>query len=202
MTPDRGEITQLLDAWRRGEGKADELLLDRLYPDLKRLAAASALKVGGGNAWQATELLHEAFLSLRAQREVHWQNREHFFSIAARVLRRTLVDSHRHGSRQKRGGGLGELSLEDVRVDIDGVEMDRLVLNQALRRLAAVDPGAARIVELLAIEGFSYEDAAQVMGVGRATVSRGWRFARAFLRLQISGNVAAADASPHREPTG
>jgi RNA polymerase sigma factor (TIGR02999 family) len=186
--PDRGEITQLLDAWRRGEREADERLIDRLYPELKRLAAAATLKAGGTRPFQATELLHEAFFNLREQRQVHWQNRGHFFSIAARVLRRTLVDNYRHGARQKRGGGQEEIPSEDVSVAIDGAEIDRLVLDQALRRLAAVDPVASRTVTLLAIEGFSYEEAAKAMGVGRATVSRGWRFARAFLRLQIAGN--------------
>ena len=189
QTSDRGDITQLLDAWRRGERKADERLIDRLYPDLKRLAAASALKVGGGGSLQTTELLHEAFLNLREQRQVHWQNRGHFFSIAARVLRRTLVDNYRNGFRQKRGGGLEKIPLEGAHAESDGAGIDRLVLDQALRRLAAADPVAARTVELLAIEGLSYDEAAKAMGVGRATVSRGWRFARAFLRLQIAGNA-------------
>ena len=189
QTPDRGDITQLLDAWRRGERQADELLIDRLYPDLKRLASAASSKAGGGGSLQTTELLHEAFLNLREQRQVHWQNRGHFFSIAARVLRRTLVDNYRHGVRQKRGGGREEIPLEGVRVEIDGAGIDRLVLDQALRRLAAIDPVAARTVELLAVAGLSYDEAAEAMGVGRATVSRGWRFARAFLRLQIAGSA-------------
>jgi RNA polymerase sigma factor (TIGR02999 family) len=136
--------------------------------------------------------LHEAFLKLREQRQVHWQNRGHFFSVAARVLRRTLVDKYRHGARQKRGGGLEEIPLDGVRVTIDGAELDRLMLDQALRRLASVDPMACRIVELLAIEGFSYDEAAKVLGVGRATVSRGWRFGRAFLRLQMAGGSTAS----------
>lgn len=188
QTPDRGEITRLLDAWRQGEREADDRLFARLYPDLKRLAAATVLKLKGAGSWQAAELLHEAFLSLREQRRVHWQNREHFFSIAARVLRRTLVDTWRHQVRQKRGGGQDEIPIDGICVAIGGAEIDRLVLKQALRRLADVDPVAARTVELLAVEGFSYDEAARALGVGRATVSRSWRFARAFLRLQIDGN--------------
>ena len=199
LTPDRGEITQLLDAWRRGELEADDRLIGRLYPDLKRLAAASTLKINGASSWQATELLHEAFLHLREQRQVHWQNRSHFFSIAARILRRTLVDAWRHRCRQKRGGGQGEVPLEDAHAAIDGSEIDRLALEQALRRLADIDPVAARTVDLLAIEGFSYDEAATLMGIGRATVSRGWRFGRAFLRLQMAGESTAADESPRRE---
>ena len=196
--PDRGDITQLLDAWRRGEREADDLLIDRLYPDLKRLAAASAFRAGSGS-WQATELLHEAFLNLREQRQVPWQNRQHFFSIAARVLHRTVVDSWRHRCRQKRGGGRDELPLENVHVPIDGAEIERLALEQALRRLADIDPLAARTVELVAVEGCSYEEAAQVLEVGRATVSRSWRFGRAFLRLQIAGESGARDERVLRE---
>jgi RNA polymerase sigma factor (TIGR02999 family) len=195
QTPERGEITQLLDAWRRGEREADDRLFARLYPDLKRLAAATALKLKGAGSWQATELLHEAFLSLREQRQVHWQNREHFFSIAARVLRRTLVDTWRYECRQKRGGGQDEIPIDGIHVAIGGTEIDRLVLEQALWRLADVDPIAARTVELLAIEGFSYDEAARALGVGRATVSRSWRSARAFLRLQIDGNSQADSES-------
>ena len=189
QTPHREEITQLLDAWRRDECGAEERLIARLYPQLKRLAAATILKVGGGRCLQATELLHEAFLKLREQRQVRWQNRGHFFSVAARVLHRTLVDNYRHNARQKRGGGLEEIPLEGIRVTIGGAEIDRLVLDQALRRLASVDPLACRTVELLAIDGLSYDEAAKVLGVGRATVSRGWRFARAFLQLQITGRA-------------
>ena len=197
-----GDITQLLDAWRRGEREADERLIDRLYPELKRIAAASMTKGGGAGSLQATELLHEAFFKLREQRQVHWQNREHFFSIAARVLRRTLVDTHRHGHRQKRGGGLEEIPLDAASAAIDGTEVDALAMAQALHRLKAIDPVASRIVKLLAIEGYSYDEAAKTLGVGRATVSRGWRFARAFLRLQLAGNIAVEDESHHREPTG
>jgi len=186
-TPHREEITQMLDAWRRGECEAEERLIARLYPQLKRLAAATVLKMGGARSLQATELLHEAFLKLREQRQVHWQNRGHFFSVAARVLRRTLVDNYRHNARQKRGGDLEEIPLEGIGVTIGGTELDRLPLDQALCRLASVDPLACRTVELLAIDGLSYDEAAQVLGVGRATVSRGWRFARAFLQLQITG---------------
>jgi RNA polymerase sigma factor (TIGR02999 family) len=202
QTPERGDITQLLDAWRQGEREADDRLFARLYPDLKRLAAATVLKIRGAGSLQATELLHEAFLSLRGQRQVHWQNRDHFFSIAARVLRRTLVDTWRHQGRQKRGGGQEEIPIDGIHVAIGGAEIDRLVLEQALRRLADVDPVAARTVELLAIQGFSYDEAARRLGVGRATVSRGWRFARTFLRLQIEGNSTAENESFAREPMG
>ena len=192
QTPDCGEITKLLTAWRRGERGADDRLFTRLYPELKRLAAVLAAKFNQAGTWQATELLHEAFFNLREQREVHWQNRGHFFSIAARVLHRTLVDTWRRRSRQKRGGGQDEISLEDVHVVIDEAEIDRLALDQALRRLADIDPVAARTVELLAVEGFSYDEAARELGVGRATVSRGWRTGRAFLRLQMTEGSTAS----------
>jgi RNA polymerase sigma factor (TIGR02999 family) len=177
----------LLDAWRRGEQGADDRLFTRLYPNLKRLAAALASKFSEAGSWHATELLHEAFFNLQEQRRVHWQNRGHFFSVAARVLRRTLVDNYRHRARQKRGGGLELISLEGVRVMMEGAELDRLMLDQALSRLASVDPLASRTVELLAIDGLSYEEAARVLGVGRATVSRSWRSARSFLQLQLTG---------------
>ena len=105
------------------------------------------------------------------------------------TLRRTLVDSHRHRLRQKRGGGLDEIPLENVMVAAGGGEIDALALDQALQRLEAIDPMAARTVKLLAFEGLSYDEAAKEMGVGRATVSRGWRFARAFLRLQLANGT-------------
>lgn len=183
-----GEITRLLDAWRRGEGEADERLLDRLYPELKRLAAASVQRMGGAGSFEATELVHESFFKLQEQRRVLWQNRGHFFAIAARVLRRTLVDHHRHRTRLKRDGGLQEVPLEDVDAASDGSEIEALALDQAMRRLATVDPTAARTVRLLAVAGLSYDEAAVVMGVGRATVSRSWRFARAFLRAQLASH--------------
>lgn len=192
QTPDRGEITKLLDAWRDGERGADDRLFARLYPNLQRIAAALASKFGEASSWQAADLLHEAFFNLREQRQVHWQNRGHFFSIATRVLRRTLVDIWRRRSRQKRGSGQDEVPLDETHIVIDETEVDRLALEQALLRLAHVDPVAARIVELLAIEGFSYEEAAGVLGVGRATVSRGWRFGRTFLRLQMASSSTAS----------
>jgi DNA-directed RNA polymerase specialized sigma24 family protein len=109
------------------------------------------------------------------------------------VLRRTLVDTWRHRSRQKRGGGQDEISLENVQLVVGEAEIDRLALKQALRRLASIDPVAARTVELLAIEGFSYDDTARMLRVGRATVSRGWRFGRAFLRHQMTEGFTASE---------
>lgn len=170
---------------------AGDRLLERLYPELHHVAAARLRRLAPGLTLETTEIVHEAFLRLEAQREVSWQNRGHFFAVAARVIVRTILDQARRRGRDKRGQGETPLPLEAVTVTVAGTTWRGLALAEALERLASIDAMAGRVVELVAIAGLSYDEAAQMLGVGRATVGRSWRFARAFLRIELGGGGAS-----------
>ncbi|MEM8934620.1 MAG: ECF-type sigma factor [Acidobacteriota bacterium] len=184
---DPHEITDLLHTWRASDQEADrEALIERLYPELRRLAQ-SRLRDRSDVSLQATELVHELYVRLFAQRHLDFANRSHFFAICGRLLRRALLDHARHRSRRKRGGDAVEVPLSDDEVTLiaDGRTLDVLMLDTAIGRLEAVDPVAARVVELRFFAGMSHDETAEVLGIGRATVGRSWRFARAFLRRQM-----------------
>ncbi len=185
------EVTQLLVKW--GEGDADAL--DRLFPlvygELRRQARRHLRRERVGHTLQATALIHEAYVRLVDQRSVRWQNRAHFFAISAQLMRRILVDHSRGRHRAKRGGSAARVPLEDVLLVAAGqLDVDVLALDEALTRLAALEPRQAQVVELRFFGGLSIEETAAALGVSPATVKNDWNFAKAWLRREMSGGGA------------
>lgn len=187
-TPD---VTQLLKQWSGGDRDALEQLLPLVYRELHLLAERYLRRERSDHTLQATALVHEAYLKLIDQREVRWQNRAHFYGVAAQAMRRILVDHARGHMAAKRGSGGVKLSLDDEQNPVAVVSSEKaeemVALDDALNRLAERDQQQARIVELRFFGGLSIEETAEVLGVGTATVIRKWRTARAFLYSHVQG---------------
>ena len=178
------DITQLLDRWRQGDRSVENALAVRIYPVLRRLANGQVRRQGGLLTLSATELANEAYERLHRQQHVDWRNRDHFFAIAATVLRRVVVDHLRKRSAEKRGGDVEQLTLENLPADSlpgAGGGVDWLAVDQALDALAREDPECARVVELRVFSGLSVERIAEVTQTSTATIGRRWRYARAWL---------------------
>lgn len=180
------EVTQLLKDWSEGKQAALDKLMPLIYQELRRLAHQYLSRERAGHTLQTTDLVHEAYLRLVDQRRVRWQNRAHFFGIAAQLMRRILVDRARHHRRLKRGGGALIVSLDQAAVVSRQTEVDLLALDEALTRLAVVDERKARIVELRFFGGLSVEDTAQFLKISAITVMREWRMAKAWLHRELS----------------
>jgi RNA polymerase sigma factor (TIGR02999 family) len=180
------DVTQLLDAVAGGNRKAAADLLPLVYDELRKLAAAR-MAVEPDQTLQATALVHEAYLRLVGPADgLRWDNRGHFFAAAAEAMRRVLVDAARRKRTDKHGGRHRRVELLDVPARPDGADAQLLALDEALTRLAAEDPVAARVVELRHFAGLSIEDAAATLGMSRATAYRHWTYARAWLRDAIT----------------
>ena len=187
------DVTQLLGAAAAGDPQAASDLLPLVYDELRRLAAARIAHEKPGHTLQPTALVHEAYLRLvGAVDEAQWDGRGHFFAAAAEAMRRILVESARRKSRVKHGGELNRVDLGADDVPVRPPPEDILALDDALTKLAAEDPAAARIVELHFFAGLSIEEAADAVGVSRATAYRQWSYARAWLRVEVGG----ADPDP------
>ena len=182
------EVTRLLQQWSVGRQDALDQLLPVIYAELRRLAAAYLRHERRDHTLQATALVHEAFLKLVDQRDVRWQNRAHFFGIAAQVMRRILVDHARAHGASKRGSGQRPLSLDEAVIVDPGTDVDVLALDEALTRLANVDPRHAQVVELRFFGGLTIDEAAEVLQVSPATVVREWTLAKAWLYAAL-GNL-------------
>jgi RNA polymerase sigma factor (TIGR02999 family) len=180
------EVTQLLNDWSEGKQAALDKLMPLIYQELRRLAHRYLSRERAGHTLQTTDLVHEAYLRLVDQRRVRWQNRAHFFGIAAQLMRRILVDRARHHRRVKRGGGALIVSLDQAAVVSRQPEVDLLALDEALTRLADVDERKARIVELRFFGGLSVEETAQFLKISAVTVMREWRMAKAWLHRELS----------------
>jgi RNA polymerase sigma factor (TIGR02999 family) len=162
-------------------------LLPLIYHELRSLAANYLRRERHGHTLQPTALVHEAYLRLIDQTQVRWQNRAHFFGVAAQMMRRILVDYARGHGANKRGGEFQKLSL-DENIDVSGERASELVaLDDALNALAAIDEQKSRIVELRFFGGLSVEETAEVLGVSAPTVKRQWRMAKAWLYGEVSG---------------
>jgi RNA polymerase sigma factor (TIGR02999 family) len=177
------DITDLLQAW---EGGARDAVVEVVYEDLKRLADARIRTEAETLTIDATDLAHEAFLRLADQRQVRWKNRAHFFAIAARVMRRILVDRYRARRARKRGGDVTWVVLGEGDAAIT-VEVDLEALSDALDRLASQDERQARIVEMRFFAGMTVEDSAEAIGISPATLKREWTLARAWLKREMDG---------------
>jgi RNA polymerase sigma factor (TIGR02999 family) len=178
-----GDVTGLLRAWSKGDAEAPELLLPLVYGELRRLAASQMRRERSDHTLQPTALVHEAYVKLVDQ-HLAWQDRSHFFGVAARAMRQVLVDHARKKHAQKRSGGL-EVSIESAEPAVAPRTLDLLALDQALHRLAELDERQARLVELRVFAGLTVEEAASVMECSPATASRDYRHAEAWLRRQM-----------------
>src|SRR5688572_13711908 len=175
------DMTALLQAWAEGDEGARDELMPLVYEDLRRIAENRMRREKNLLTIETTGLVHEAYLRLVDQARARWQNRGHFFSIAARVMRRILVERHRARHAQKRGDPDARIAIEDVDVPAGGAPLDLELLGHALDRLEQQDPDQARIVELRFFAGLTIEETADAVGVSPATVKREWTLARTWL---------------------
>ncbi|HKY05190.1 MAG TPA: sigma-70 family RNA polymerase sigma factor [Blastocatellia bacterium] len=182
--PASQNVTQLLVAWERGDEAARDELIPLIYDALRRIARHHLRGERASHTLQTTALINEAYLKL-VEQSVPWQNREHFFGIAARLMRQILVDYARARQRLKRGGDRQQISLSLADGAANEQTADLLSLNKALETLAEVDPQRSRIVELRFFGGLTIEETAQVMGISTPSVERGWRAARAWLQTEL-----------------
>jgi RNA polymerase sigma factor (TIGR02999 family) len=185
MVHSQQEITQLLMDWRGGDRAALEKLLPLVYDELHRLAQHYLRRESPGHTLQATALVNEAYLRLIDQQRSDWQNRAHFFAVAARVMRHLLVDHARSRRYRKRGGGALRVSLEEADAATPEPALDLLALDEALERLAAIDERKVLIVELRYFGGLSFEETAAALGLSEVTVKRDWLKARAWLYREL-----------------
>jgi RNA polymerase sigma factor (TIGR02999 family) len=185
-----GELTALLRAWGRGDVHARDELLPLVYEELRRRAAAYLRRERVDHTLQPTALVHEAYLRLVGQQRVAWQNRAQFFGLAAQMMRRILVDHARALRTTKRPAPAMKVALAERIGQVEPVDCDLLLLDQALSELAALDPQQSQIVELRYFGGLAEHEVAEVLAVSRSTVTREWQTARAWLyRRMTSGSV-------------
>lgn len=180
------QITQLLIAWGNGDKAALEDLLPLVYDELHRLARQYMRHERPGNTLQTSALVNEAYVRLVDQKNVKWQDRAHFFAIAAQLMRRILVDHARKRSSQKRAGGAQRVTLDEALVVSDERAAEVVALDDALVSLADIDERKSRIVELRFFAGLSIEETAEVLAVSPGTVMRDWTLAKAWLRRAIA----------------
>ncbi|HVS66092.1 MAG TPA: sigma-70 family RNA polymerase sigma factor [Thermoanaerobaculia bacterium] len=179
-----GEVTRLLDSWGTGSDAALDELMPIVYSELRAIAAGQLRGERADHTLQATALVNEAFLRLVNQDRVLWQNRGHFFAVAARAMRRILVDHARRRNARKRGGNDRRVPLDDVEIAV-AAEVDLLELEASLTRLEALDSRQARIVELRFFAGCTMEEVAEALGISASTAKRQWRLARVWLRGEL-----------------
>jgi len=192
----RKDVTDLLRAWGAGDVQASDAVAPLVYDELRRQAGLALRREGDGHTLQTTGLVHEAWLRLDAQRDMHWESRSQFFAVAAQLMRRILVDHARRRHALKRGAAptqvtLGAIDREDERHAASGAPrssldpVDLLALDDALARLAVLDPQKARLVELRYFAGLSMPEVAEALSVSLATAGREWAIARMWLRREL-----------------
>jgi RNA polymerase sigma factor (TIGR02999 family) len=181
------EITGLLKAWSSGDQAALERLVPLIYDELYRLARGFMNRELPGHPLQVTALVNEAYLRLANWKEAQWENRAHFFGVAAQLMRRVLVDFARHRDYEKRGGGAQHVQFDEATPLAVQRDADFVALDDALKSLSAMDARKARIVELKFFGGLSVEEIAEVLKISPRTVMREWGLARAWLFRELSG---------------
>jgi RNA polymerase sigma factor (TIGR02999 family) len=186
-TPSPGAVTELLRAWGGGDDDALEQLTPLVEAELRRLARAYMRRERRDHTLQPTALINEAFLRLTDARRVRWQDRAHFLGIAARLMRRVLVDHARSRGYRKRGGGAERVTLDEGLVGTMEPPVDVVALDRALEALAAVDVRKGRVIELRFFGGLSVEQTAEVLHVSADTVKRDWRLAKLWLLRELEG---------------
>jgi len=184
------EVTVLLEKWSLGDRDALDELMPLIYSELRRLAGSHFRRERADHTLQSTAVVHEAFMRLAGQREVRWQNRAHFYGIAAQMIRRILLDYARAHRAGKRGSGAVKLQLDEAIAVPERNNVEIVALNDALDRLSAMDERQARIVELRYFSGLSIEETAEVMQLSPATIKREWNTARTWLLREMSRGAA------------
>lgn len=185
--PNSEQITQLLNEWKDGNQTALDKLMPLVYGELRRQASRYLQKERQGHTLQTTALIHEAYLKLVGLNQIEWQNRAHFFAIAAQAMRRILVDYARERHREKRGGFAENLPIDEaIQISLKEKSVDLIALDEALTHLAKIDERQARVVELRYFSGLSIDETAEVLGVSNATVRNDWNMAKAWLYQRIT----------------
>jgi RNA polymerase sigma factor (TIGR02999 family) len=185
--PSAAEITGILFRWSQGDEHALDSLTPLVYRDLRRIAARLLRAERSGHTLQPTALVNEAYLKLAGDAKVRWQNRSHFFAVAALAMRQILVDHARGHLAAKRGGGVTVVPLEEGLVFARERSADLLALDRALQRLSAIDPRKTRVVELRFFAGLNNDEIAELLQISPNTVMRDWNMAKAWLRREIQG---------------
>lgn len=180
------QVTKLLADWSNGDRDALERLTPLVYGELRRLAGRYLRRERPGHTLQSTALVHEAYMRLIDQRTVRWQNRAHFYGVAAQMIRRILVDHARSRQAAKRGADAPKLSLDEAIGVPERKEVDLIALDDSLEALAQMDRQQSRIVELRFFTGLTVEETAEVLGISPATVKRDWVTAKAWLYRELS----------------
>ena len=186
-----GSVSQLLQAWGQGDLHARDSLVPLVYQQLRKRAAAYLRRERGDHTLQPTALVNEAYIRLIGQQRVTWLNRAQFFGIAAQIMRRILVDHAREHQAAKRPGGI-RVTLEDDIAIVPPVDCELLLLNDALQELARIDERQAHIVELKYFGGLSEEEVAAALSLSRATITREWQSARAWLYRRVTEERSAS----------
>jgi RNA polymerase sigma factor (TIGR02999 family) len=186
LTPAPHEVTSLLLRWGQGDRAALDALTPLVYDELHRLASRYLRRERPDHTLQSTALVHEAYLRLVDQRNVHWQNRAQFYGLAAELIRRILVDHARARQAAKRGGAMFKLTLDEALDATAPRDLDLVRLDDAMAALAQLDLQQCRVVELRFFAGLTIEETAEVLGISIATVKRDWVMAKAWLRRELS----------------
>lgn len=179
------DVTRMLKAWGQGDSEADERLWHLVYEELHRIARRHLSRERPDHTLQPSALVHEAYLKLVDQRQARFEDRKHFFAIAAKAMRRILVDHERRRSYAKRGGGQPKVSLDQAGDKAEQRDLELIAVDEALASLKQLDPEKAAIVELRFFAGLSYRETAEVLGCSDKTVQRHWRLAKTWLYRQL-----------------
>jgi len=196
MAPATHEVTKLLKDWGAGDKSALDKLMPLVYDELHRLARQYMRREKPGHLLQTSALVNEAYLRLIDASQVDWQNRAHFFGIAARLMRRILVDDARRRHRDKRGGCTIQVPLAEAASLPQEQAASLVALDDALKTLATIDPRQSEVIELRFFGGMSIEETAEVLKISPGTVARDWTFARAWLRKEMGGEGPETDDRP------
>ena len=186
MMPAPPEVSQLLHAWSNGDQTARDKLIPLVYDELRQMARRYMERQRPGHTLQSTELIHEAYLRLVDQQDVHWQNRAHFFGVAAKAMRSILVDYARTKHAAKRGGEILQVSLDEAATVGTERTAELAALDDALEHLATFDPRKCQVVEMRYFGGLTVEETAEVLHVSPETVARDWRLARTWLLRELA----------------
>lgn len=190
MTPSPENVTQLLVRWGNGDQAAFDQLMPIVYAELRRMARGYMNRQGADHTLQTTALVHEAYFKLAGESDKQWQNKSHFFAVAAKAMRHVLVDYARSSQAAKRGGGHDFIPLDDARIPPPDRMEELVALDDALNVLSTLNPRQSEVVEMRFFGGLSVEETAQSLNVSPETVMRDWRAAKAWLYQQLSRDAA------------
>jgi RNA polymerase sigma-70 factor (ECF subfamily) len=193
--PRKKDITTLLQAWNKGDASALDQLTPLIYHELQRLARRYMSQEQPGSTLETGAVLNEAFMRLIRWKAASWENRSHFYGLAAKIMRRVLVDHARSRGYQKRGGALRPVSLDEGLVISAERAPDLVTLNDALERLEVLDPRKSKVVELRFFAGLTNEETAAVLQVSPFTVIRDWNFAKTWLHRELAGKKSETESS-------